>query len=82
MFLRVLRDALFSGPGSADLLLPRVSLGELFPAPALARLRARRHAAAFDARCRRSGTPGRPARVDGDAFRWWCSPRRPARRPA
>jgi len=34
VFLRVLRDALFSGPGSADLLLPRVSLGDLMPAPA------------------------------------------------
>lgn len=39
VFLRVLRDALFSGSGSADLLLPRVSLGEMFPAPALAWLR-------------------------------------------
>ena len=34
VFLRVLRDALFSGPGAADLLLPRVSLSELLPAPA------------------------------------------------
>ena len=35
VFLRVLKDALHSGPGSADLLLPRVSLSEAFPAPAL-----------------------------------------------
>ena len=41
VFLRVLRDALFSGPGSADLLLPRASLAELFPMPALAWLRER-----------------------------------------
>jgi hydroxysqualene dehydroxylase len=34
VWLRVLRDALFSGPGSADLLLPKRSLGELLPAPA------------------------------------------------
>lgn len=34
VFLRVLRDALFSGPGSADLLLPRASLSDLLPAPA------------------------------------------------
>ncbi len=34
VFLRVLKDALFSGPGSADLLLPRVSLSELLPLPA------------------------------------------------
>ncbi len=36
VFLRVLRDALFSGPGSADLLLPKVSLADLLPRPALA----------------------------------------------
>ncbi len=30
-FLRVLRDALFAAPGSADLLLPRVGLSELLP---------------------------------------------------
>ncbi len=34
VFLRVLRDALFSGSGSADLLLPRRPLGELLPEPA------------------------------------------------
>jgi predicted NAD/FAD-dependent oxidoreductase len=34
VFLRVLRDAMFSGPGSADLLLPRQPLGDLLPAPA------------------------------------------------
>jgi hydroxysqualene dehydroxylase len=34
VFLRVLHDALFSGPGSADLLLPRVSLSAVFPLPA------------------------------------------------
>ncbi|MDQ6681564.1 MAG: hydroxysqualene dehydroxylase HpnE, partial [Pseudomonadota bacterium] len=34
VFLRVLGDALFSGRGSEDLLLPRISLGEMFPAPA------------------------------------------------
>ncbi len=36
VFLRVLRDALFSGPGSADLLLPRRSLSDLVPGPAAA----------------------------------------------
>jgi hydroxysqualene dehydroxylase len=35
VFLNVLRDALFSGPGAADLLLPRATLSELVPAPAL-----------------------------------------------
>ena len=34
VFLRVLRDALFSGAGSADLLLPRCDLSQLLPAPA------------------------------------------------
>jgi squalene-associated FAD-dependent desaturase len=34
VLLRVLRDALFSGPGSADLLLPRLGLSELLPRPA------------------------------------------------
>jgi len=36
VFLRVMRDALFSGPGSSDLLLPRAALGELLPQPAVA----------------------------------------------
>lgn len=31
VFLNVLRAALFAGPGAADLLLPRVDLGALFP---------------------------------------------------
>lgn len=34
VFLRVLKDALFSGRGSADLLLPRVPLSALLPDPA------------------------------------------------
>jgi len=47
VFLRVLRDALFSGPGSADLLLPRVPLSELVPEPAARWLRS----AGADLRC-------------------------------
>jgi squalene-associated FAD-dependent desaturase len=31
VFLRVLHDALFSGPGASDLLLPRVDLSQLLP---------------------------------------------------
>jgi squalene-associated FAD-dependent desaturase len=34
VFLRVLKDALFSGSGSADLLLPRQRLSDLWPVPA------------------------------------------------
>jgi squalene-associated FAD-dependent desaturase len=36
VFLRVLHDALFAGPGAADLLLPRAPLSALLPDPALA----------------------------------------------
>lgn len=35
VLLTVLRDALFSGPGSSDLLLPKAPLDSLFPQPAL-----------------------------------------------
>ena len=41
MFMRVLRDALLGGPGSADLLLPVRPLGELLPDAAQAWLQAR-----------------------------------------
>ncbi len=62
VFLRVLRDALFSGPGSADLLLPRRPLSELLAAPATAwlgeRLRLGRRVQQIE--------PG--WRVDGEAF--------------
>jgi squalene-associated FAD-dependent desaturase len=34
VFLRVLRDALFGGPGASDLLLPRLGLGDVLPSPA------------------------------------------------
>jgi hydroxysqualene dehydroxylase len=36
VFLRVLRDALFSGPGGSDMLLPKVPLAGLLPNPAQA----------------------------------------------
>lgn len=36
VFLRVLHEALFSGPGSSDLLLPAAPLGTLLPQPAAA----------------------------------------------
>jgi hydroxysqualene dehydroxylase len=41
VFLRVLREALFSGPGAADLLLPRATLSALLPRPAQTWLEAR-----------------------------------------
>lgn len=39
VFLRVLHDSLFSGPGGSNLLLPRVNLGEVFPEAAARWLR-------------------------------------------
>jgi len=69
VFLRVLKDALFSGSGSADLLLPRAGLSELFPDPATAWLAAR------GAMLRPSSRVGRLERhvdgawlVDGERF--------------
>ena len=41
VFLRVLRDSLFGGPGGSDLLLPKVDLSTLFPHAAVAWLRQR-----------------------------------------
>jgi squalene-associated FAD-dependent desaturase len=41
VFLRVMRDALFGGPGAADLLLPRRPLSALLPEPASRWLAAR-----------------------------------------
>jgi hydroxysqualene dehydroxylase len=35
VFLRVLHDAFFSSPASSDLLIPKVTLSELFPIPAV-----------------------------------------------
>lgn len=41
VMLRVLRDALFAGPGASDLLLPRTDLSALWPQPAARWLAAR-----------------------------------------
>ena len=70
VFLRVLRDALFSGPGAADLLLPRAPLSALLPAPAW------RWLAAAGAHCQAGRRvmsvamgPGRNGwQVDGEPF--------------
>ena len=68
VFLRVLRDALFSGPGAADLLLPRVSLSDLLPNPALRWLDARGAELRLATRVGRLERAGSGWRVDGDAF--------------
>lgn len=62
VFLRVLKDALFSGAGSADLLLPRRPLSDLLAAPATAWLDGRLR---LGQRVQRI-EPG--WRVDGEAF--------------
>ncbi|MBL8332866.1 MAG: FAD-dependent oxidoreductase [Rubrivivax sp.] len=68
VFLRVLKDGLFGGPGASDLLLPRVPLAELLPEPAAAWLQ--RHGARLAAP-RRAGALLRVAtgwKVDDEAF--------------
>jgi hydroxysqualene dehydroxylase len=70
VFLRVLRDALFGGRGSADLLLPRRPLGEFLPEPAVAWLAARGarlHVGRRVAALVRPST-GVGWQVDGEAF--------------
>ncbi len=71
VFLRVLRDSLFSGPGSSDLLLPRAPLAALLPEPALAWLQA--HGAALHlgrrvARLEAAGADGAAWQLDGEPF--------------
>jgi squalene-associated FAD-dependent desaturase len=52
VFLRVLRDALFGGPGAADLLLPREPLSALLPTPAVQWLQRRGATLCWSARVR------------------------------
>ena len=68
VFLRVLRDALFSGSGGADLLLPRVDLGALFPDAAMAWLE--QHGATLHVGTRVHAISPEDAvwRVDGERF--------------
>ena len=68
VFLRVLRDALFSGPGSADLLLPRISLGELFPEPAMQWLQRQGAVVRIGKRVLELARDGMGWRVDGASF--------------
>jgi hydroxysqualene dehydroxylase len=68
VFLNVLRDALFSGPGSADLLLPRRPLGELLPEPAVRWLVARGVTVLTSRRVNRLDRDHRGWQVDGQRF--------------
>ena len=68
VFLRVLRDALFSGPGSSDLLLPRTTLAELLPRPACTWLQATGATVRLGDRVQSITPNGAGWRVDGEAF--------------
>ena len=68
VFLRVLRDALFSAPGSADLLLPRVPLGSLLPQAAQRWLNGAGATVETGKRVMRLEQDGSTWRVDKTAF--------------
>jgi len=68
VLLTVLRDALFSGPGAADLLLPRAPLSALLPDPALTWLLARGAQWRPGQRAMALHRHGLTWQVDGDAF--------------
>ena len=68
VFLRVLRDALFSGRGSADLMLPRVDLGALLPAPAERWLMAQGAEVRLGRRVERLARAGPGWQVDHEPF--------------
>ena len=66
VFLRVLRDALFGGRGSADLLLPRRPLGALLPEPAVAWLQSHGATLRPGVRVAQLLRSGKGWHVDGD----------------
>jgi len=68
VFLRVIRDALFSGRGSADLMLPRRRLGGLLPEPAMRWLQSAGASVALGRRVGRIEADGTAWQVDGETF--------------
>ena len=68
VFLRVIRDALFSGPGSADLLLPRRRLSDLWPEPAVRWLQARGARLHLPARVTQVTREGGAWCIDGELY--------------
>jgi hydroxysqualene dehydroxylase len=68
VFLRVLRDALFSGPGSADLLLPKWRLSALLPEPAAVWLAAAGTRIKLSTRVTQIEADGDAWKVDGQTF--------------
>jgi hydroxysqualene dehydroxylase len=68
VFLRVLRDALFTAPGSADLLLPRQPLDALLPAAAVSWLQAQGQTVHLGRRARTLSPLVNGWSLDGQAF--------------
>lgn len=68
VLLRVLRDALFSGIGSADLMLPRVPLSALLPNPAATWLLSQGAAVRLNSRVQSLEPHGGSWHVDGRRF--------------
>ena len=68
VFLRVLGDALASGRGAADLLLPRLGLSELLPRPALVSLAASGASIRLAQRVESIVVDGASWRVDSERF--------------
>ncbi|AVQ80786.1 MULTISPECIES: hydroxysqualene dehydroxylase HpnE [unclassified Variovorax] len=68
VFLRVLKDALFSGSGGADLLLPRADLGALLPDAAIRWLTAQGAQVRIGTRVRAIASEGGRWRVDDEIF--------------
>ena len=68
VFLRVLKDALFSGSGGADLLLPRADLGALLPDAAIRWLTAQGAQVRIGTRVRAIAPEGVQWRADGEVF--------------
>ena len=82
VFLRALQDALFAGPGSADLLLPRVDLSSLLPRPAWRWLQAAGASCHSGHRVQHLLAHGSGWQVDGETFDGVvlaCSPTEAAR---
>ena len=68
VLLRVLKDALLGGPGSADLLLPRTGLDALLPRPALLWLQQRGATVMLGTPAQQLRADGQGCQVNGTAF--------------
>lgn len=68
VFLRVLKDSMFGGRGSSNLLLPKVDLGQLLPVPSLNWLRARGADVRVGQRVREIRALAKGWQADGETF--------------